>query len=296
MSTSPVTASPTVLRKEMSVLEAQAAILASCLRHIEANASGVAAEADAEFLHQMRVGLRRLNAAQRLFGKVRPLPEHLRLEVTWLEAALGPARDWEVLANSTLPRIAASAPAHLGFAALLQLAQDAARRHGAAAAQAVASPRCRALLDQLHAWSTHAAPASGAAHLPNARLKHFTGALLDTAAKRLRRRAHDLPQAGQRRLHRSRIAAKRLRYTLEFFASLYPRRATRLRIAALAALQEALGAINDAAVAHTLLEHEAASHPALHTAIAYTRGYLQADSQQQAKALSRRWKRLRRTL
>ncbi|NVD97826.1 CHAD domain-containing protein [Massilia sp. BJB1822] len=293
MSAIPVPASPIILGKDMGILQAHAAVMAECLRHIEANAPGVAARGDAEFLHQMRVGLRRLNAALRLFGKVRPLPEALRLEVKWLDAALGPARDWEVLANSTLPRITASAPAHLGLARLLQLAQEAAQRHNASAAQAVASARCRTLLDALHAWALQTPQGLPQ---PNARLKRFATALLDSAEKRLRRRAQHLSQAGQRRLHRSRIAAKRLRYALEFFASLYPQRPTRHRIAALAAFQDALGAINDATVAHALLEHEAASHPALHAAIAYVRGYLQADSLHQTKALARLWKRLRRAL
>ncbi|MBB3121440.1 CHAD domain-containing protein [Pseudoduganella violacea] len=293
MSATPVTAKPIVLRKDMSILQAHTAVVAECLRHIEANAPGVAAQADTEFLHQMRIGLRRLNAALHLFRGVRPLPEALRLEVKWLDAALAPARDWEVLANSTLPRIAASAPAHLGLAALLQLAQEAARRHNASAAQAVASPRCRSLLDALHAW---AAQTPQGLPQPNARLKHFATALLDSAGKRLRRRAQHLSQAGQRRLHRSRIAAKRLRYTLEFFASLYPQRQASRRIDTLAAFQDALGAINDASVAHALLEHEAASHPGLHTATAYVRGYLQADSRHQVRALSGLWKRLRRAL
>ncbi|UMR29569.1 CHAD domain-containing protein [Massilia sp. MB5] len=293
MNATPVTASPIALHKDMGILQAHAAVMAECLRHIEANAPGVVAGTDAEFLHQMRVGLRRLNAALRLFGKVRSLPQPLRLEVKWLDAALGPARDWEVLANSTLPRITASAPAHLGLAALLQLAQEAAQRHNASAAQAVASPRCRALLDALHAW---AAQTPQDMPQPNARLKRFAEALLDSASKRLRRRAQHLPQAGQRRLHRSRIAAKRLRYALEFFTSQYPSGPARRRIDTLAVFQDALGAINDAAVAHALLEHEAASHPALHTAIAYVRGYLQADSRHQTKALAGLWKRLRRAL
>jgi CHAD domain-containing protein len=50
-------------------------------------------------------------------------------------------------------------------------------------------------------------------------------------------------------LHAVRLAAKKLRYAAEFFASLYPRKKTRAYRKALAALQEELGAWNDAAVA-----------------------------------------------
>jgi len=50
-----------------------------------------------------------------------------------------------------------------------------------------------------------------------------------------------------------RIAAKKLRYAAEFFSSLYPHKRTRRYIAALAELQEVLGALNDTATTVSLL-------------------------------------------
>ena len=59
----------------------------------------------------------------------------------------------------------------------------------------------------------------------------------------------DLAHAAPESRHAARLAAKKLRYAAEFFASLYSRKKTRAYRKALAALQEELGAWNDAAVA-----------------------------------------------
>ena len=55
--------------------------------------------------------------------------------------------------------------------------------------------------------------------------------------------------------HEVRIAVKKLRYATEFFASLFPRKAARSYINALAALQDELGVLNDAATTELLLQH-----------------------------------------
>jgi triphosphatase len=53
--------------------------------------------------------------------------------------------------------------------------------------------------------------------------------------------------------HALRIAAKKLRYAAEFFAGLYPHKRARPYLAALAALQDVLGTLNDTAVTQRLL-------------------------------------------
>ena len=62
----------------------------------------------------------------------------------------------------------------------------------------------------------------------------------------------DLAHAAPEARHAARLAAKKLRYATEFFASLYPKKKTRAYRKALATLQEELGAWNDAAVAARL--------------------------------------------
>jgi triphosphatase len=66
-----------------------------------------------------------------------------------------------------------------------------------------------------------------------------------------------------RQRHRLRIAAKRMRYAAEFFASLYRGKRVRPFVGALARLQDVLGKANDAAVAQALLDRLQVRHAGL---------------------------------
>jgi CHAD domain-containing protein len=77
--------------------------------------------------------------------------------------------------------------------------------------------------------------------------------------------------------HRTRIAAKRARYALEFFHSLYRAKGTHSYLKTLAAVQEELGRHNDLAVAGRLLQELAQQHPQAAGAIQFARGYLLAQ-------------------
>ena len=67
------------------------------LAQFQANLPGVLASDNIEYVHQARVALRRLRAALRLYRKVCVLPDELMDGLRALAAALGPARDWDVL-------------------------------------------------------------------------------------------------------------------------------------------------------------------------------------------------------
>ena len=76
--------------------EAFAALFAAALAQAGANARGVAHARDPEYLHQLRVGLRRLRSALRAFrplvGRARPVVRRLRAFMP----TFGAARDWDV--------------------------------------------------------------------------------------------------------------------------------------------------------------------------------------------------------
>src|SRR5512134_3267497 len=82
--------------------EAFRAIFGAALTQAGANARGVAYGHDPEYLHQMRVGLRRLRSALLAFRElvpkkaVKPLAERLRA----LMPDLGAARDWDVFSET----------------------------------------------------------------------------------------------------------------------------------------------------------------------------------------------------
>ena len=116
----------------------------------------------------------------------------------------------------------------------------------------------------------------------------------DFATRRLRKLAKRFAQAGRqldtlddKRLHALRILAKKLRYSAEFFAALYDRQKTGSFLAALSAVQDVLGQINDVAVAHRLLD-ELAALPELSAhreAVALAKGWIAHGLSRQLTAL-----------
>ena len=208
------------------------------LEQIELNARGVLVSEDPEFLHQLRVGLRRLRAALRAFRAIlhreqtRPLIRALRK----LSPKLGAARDWDVLVARLESQHASPE--------LLHKAQ--ARR---AAARRVAR---RALVSK--GFAGIGAGVRGLAVTESrAPLRQFGAAALDRAHRKLITQAHGADWSAASARHALRIRVKRLRYSCEFFAPAFPARRVTPYIAALKALQDILGELNDVVVGRRLL-------------------------------------------
>jgi CHAD domain-containing protein len=239
-------------------------IARECLQQIAANAAGLLADDDPEWVHQMRIGTRRLRSCLAL--AVRYLPpaavDPLLLELKWLASTLGVARDWDVLATETLPAFAAQAtadPARIPEVRRLR-ARVAARRSAARAAARVAvrSPRFQHLVLAVGRLCSAPAPASATAaggrtdgDPPSVR--RFSGKLLERRHHRLRKRAEACAPGTPEARHALRIAAKKLRYAAEFFAPLPLADREREYIHALAGLQDVLGRGNDAVTAARLV-------------------------------------------
>ncbi len=120
-----VRARPLRLARELNVEEGFRLIIANCLAQVQANEAAVTEGNDPEGIHQMRVGLRRLRSALRLFKDLAPCPQPLLDDLSWLGKELGEARDWEVLLDSTLPRIAKAVPEQTAPDLLQQAAEEA---------------------------------------------------------------------------------------------------------------------------------------------------------------------------
>ena len=86
-------------------------------------------------------------------------------------------------------------------------------------------------------------------------------------------------------LHRIRIRAKRVRYAAEAVAPMVGKKAARFAVAA-AALQDTLGNLQDAAVAHAWLTQAAQLHPA----VAFTAGQLAGFELIRAESARTSWK------
>jgi triphosphatase len=247
------------LDKSLSPQEAARRVVASCLAHLQANETGAIASADPEFVHQMRVANRRLRSALRVFADAID-PDFLariKPDLKWLGTALGNARDWDVLATETLPPLAAA----FGDAAVsARVARQAARhRRGARAAmrEALASMRYARLMLALSRWCALAEAAPLGEGAP--------AALVDFASRAVRRRHGRLVATGTHladlspeERHQLRLGAKRLRYTVEFFAPLFNDNRVAEYLERLEAIQDTLGAANDAVNAQQMFASLAA--------------------------------------
>ena len=225
------------------------------LAHIQANEAGFLSGWDPEFLHQMRVGLRRLRVALSMPNDPawREVLEPLKAEMRWLSSVLGPARNWDVYLTEILPPLARHFAGSRALSAYRSRCLRLRRRYVAAARAVVFSPRYTSFLLGLGALlardSWPGIPALGT--------EEFAQAVIARRDRKLRRRFGDLARAAPEERHRARIAAKKLRYCAEFFASLYAKRKVKRYIGALSALQDALGAINDAQAGAHMTEQAA---------------------------------------
>lgn len=292
-----VKAMPIVLANDMTVEQAFRQIAQSCVEQIEGNIDGVIHTTDPESVHQLRVGLRRLRSALRLFRDLAPCPEALQEEFRWLAGTLGMTRDWEVMTTSTIPAMAARLPARPELDALLTSSRDIARDKREAAAEALASGRTTRLLLRFTGWLIgrrwrENASAEQLAGL-DARITPFAAALLTKRDRKLRHQGKHLAQLAPAERHEVRISAKRLRYAIEFFQSLFDGKRVKPCLRALSALQDELGKLNDASVASGLLEQLRTLKPELSTASGFMDGYLIATSRQDAAVLTPLWKQYR---
>ena len=254
----PVRAGTVDLAHDISAPAAIAAVGADCLLQIGANARYVALGIDSEFLHQLRVGVRRLRSLLRLAEPLMPQDASASFddEVTWLTTTLGPARDWDVFTAETLPAVSRTLHLPPLRREMGQLKARATRMRGvryAAARETAASPRLSRLLLALGArFAALTVGEPGAAEASSAR--SFAQNVLDQCARRLKKRAKHLRHASPVERHRARIAAKKLRYAAEFFESLFSGGRSKAHLAKLAKLQTALGNLNDMATAQKLAE------------------------------------------
>lgn len=260
----PVRAGRSPIDPEGSAADAFRAVALDCIAHYQANEHGALHSDAPEFIHQMRVALRRLRSALRVFAPALPegcaddLAQHLRA----LAGELGELRDRDVLQSELVaPLLGKTASPELNdLARTLHAIRSEVRERVIRALQDGRQARLMiALLDVLH------------------RLDERQDApTLATLAKKRLARAHTRMVAAARlarsgdiaALHALRIDVKRLRYALEFNLPLLHANRARRALETLAAAQEQLGFINDLSQAGPRLLAAAGSDPTRLAAVA----------------------------
>ncbi|MCD6707849.1 MAG: CYTH and CHAD domain-containing protein [Thiobacillus sp.] len=255
-SAEPVKSVPLALDRAMSVEDGFAAIVQACLAQFQANLPEVLASDDIEYVHQARVALRRLRAALRQYRRVCVPPDELMDGLRALAAALGAARDWDVLCDETLPAIAPHYPDADAWQHGMQVLQAHRVEVRAAMRAALIQARPGAWLLALQRWLL----LRGWRAVPEAQrfiqlspLKKWAGRALQKGHRPIVRGARDFGQLQAAQRHALRIAVKRQRYAAEFFQTLFGGRRQDRYLAVLRDAQNSLGRSNDARVAWGLL-------------------------------------------
>ena len=227
-------------------------LLATMLR----NRQGIIDDIDSEFLHDFRVAVRRTRSAMSLIKNVLEpeVADHFQEEFRYLGQVTGPTRDLDVYLlmednyKSRLPQC--PQPGLHYFFEDLALRR---RREQKRLAQDLQSSRYRQIITD---WQEYL----DRDDLENPTAKSETP-VGEIARKIILKRCLRVVRDGRAihedtpdtNLHRLRIQGKKLRYSLEFFSSLFPTKKMRKMIKQLKVLQDNLGDFNDLSVQQDML-------------------------------------------
>lgn len=272
----PMRAKASEITADQPLLAACQTLAQACVRQWQFNtlaATQPDGEQRSEFIHQVRVGLRRLRSVLKVFEPVLPSEfvadwqGRLRENASHFDAA----RDLDVFQAELLePVLHVGLVSQDGFARLLEKTESARRAAHAAT---------RLGLDAAHQGHLILEFTSALLRLTasNAKgdqdLRTFAKRRLSRLRKRGRLRFVTAEGGQPAQLHQLRIGMKELRYATEFFAPLFPNKAVGRYLDHLAFAQDSLGFIQDLEVARTRIEAWTRDDPSLGTAVGFVLGW-----------------------
>lgn len=227
--------------------DAMRTILGHLFETMQANVKGVLSDIDVEFLHDLRVATRRARSALAQIKGVLPREQvsHLAAELRWLGSSSNRCRDLDVYLlelDSYRRQLGDDAGAVDDLERVLRRERSKALRR---VRSALRSKRFQQLLTS---WQEVLDPSGDSDPPPKAArpVSEVAGRRILKAYRRMVKRGSRLADPPPpEELHRLRIDAKKLRYLLEFFASLYPRKTVVRLVKELKGFQDVLGGFND---------------------------------------------------
>jgi CHAD domain-containing protein len=290
----PVSARAPLIDAEMSAGEALRVILLEALAQVNANAPVAVKARDGEGLHQLRVGLRRLRTALTLTDL--PGLGALDARAKAIINEIGLARDLDVFVTELFQPAVNELGSRRGFTPLAERTEQLHEHAWTTAIAAIASPEFRTFDEDV------AAAARAIVWPDTASIATVAPPLLEHALRRAKKRGRRFQHLDPPARHRLRIALKKLRYTAEFFAPLYPKKTAKHWLAPLKELQDLLGHLNDVAQVCGVVERllaDNAGRAAVQADLNHAAGLLQSFHQARADALARtthkQWKAFRET-
>lgn len=286
--------SQTRLNSDDQAIEALCSIIEETLGHLLANQPAALA-GDPEGVHQVRVAVRRVRSALRLFSP--NLESHAKSlfedELRHAGQTIGEARDWDVFCDEILSKVSET-PEARKFTELMKPAAEARRATAQqTCVRQLQDPTFRALVLGLAAWIEEGREDSGQVGDDGLKrdIGEIAGDLLDRLdAKATKRGRAVRPDASPTELHPLRKSLKKLRYSIEFLESIFPPKKAKRFLGRLKKLQKVLGEINDAAMATRLAEGLAADkHLELAPSVAAISSSRGRAAQDAMKGLVKKW-------
>jgi CHAD domain-containing protein len=245
-----------------------------------------------EPVHQMRVAVRRLRSAIKVFRRAidGPAVDTVAAGLKALAEKLGPTRDWDVFVTETLAAVVDAFPAEKRLQRLQATAERRRRANHDALRAFLDTAEFRSLGIELACLAgAHDSQAAEQA----APLDVYAAHALNRPLKKLQQVDTGIAKLEPHELHGIRLRAKQLRYAAEIFATLYPGKSAGRFLRRLSTLQNRLGTLNDAAVAAGLLaELGGSGGQAFATGLVL--GFVGARSERARKRIDRAWRKLHR--
>lgn len=249
------TASPTVpLDPSMAAIDGFRAVLGNLAETIAANWQGTLDQVDPEFLHELRVAIRRTRAVVANGKKVLPPAVFHRADeqFAWLGALTGPARDLDVYLIEW-NHYTADLDADV-VVALEPVRAVLAQRHDAAVANLLRGLASFQAADTMSWWRAWLAESPSDIDGDHAAGRQANRPLGQVVARRIARAHRVLVDDGRRidadspaaQVHDLRKQAKKLRYLFDCFGSLLPKSPRKQFVSRLKTLQDILGQHQDA--------------------------------------------------
>jgi CHAD domain-containing protein len=244
------------LAPQMPAAAALAAVLTALLDTLEANVDGAVRDIDIEFLHDLRIAVRRTRSALKLAGRVLPagIAVTFRPEFKWLGDLTTPTRDLDVYLLE-YPAMAASLMA--ATPAEFQPFHDYLARKRATSQRQLSQGLRSARFSRLTSSWRDALTITAPRRRPTA--ARLAASRIELAHQRvLRQGAAITASSPAEALHDLRKRCKELRYLLEIFGSLYDQAQQWQAVRELKGLQDCLGEFQDTQVQHDKIKAFAA--------------------------------------
>ena len=250
------------VNKKMSQPEFMRAVVLNCLQQILPNATAIASGSDdGNHVHQLRVGMRRLRTALKLFGDFSSNinPEWIPiLKQTF--SLLGDYRDREILELKTQPMLEAEGSPFVDWSpernALKVSPLDAVRAND-----------FQLTLLELIAYATSNPKGDKGANSDSA--KQAVSKILDKLFKKIRKASDKFAELDVEAQHDVRKRLKSLRYISEFASPMFKKKKTKAFLKYLEPAQDVLGEYNDSMVGHEFYQAKTTSDPNAWFAVGY---------------------------